>query len=63
MHKIALPLLTFLGVQELNEALTSYWGPISRFGPEQIESFEYGGYFSTLMQEGLRVISYNSNYG
>ena len=39
------------------------WGPLAGFEEEQIETLLDGGFYTTLIQEGLRLLVYNSNYG
>ncbi len=39
------------------------WQSLANFGEEAKSTFELAGYYSTEVEPGLRVISYNSNYG
>ena len=50
-------------VREFNEEMTRYWKDLSEFTPEQETTFTAGCYFSKELRPGLRVISYNTNYG
>ena len=55
------PMITF-SLQELNQGLSDWWTDNSRLSPEQQDTLKTGGYYSITVQEGLRVISYNSLY-
>ena len=50
-------------LQDGNLDLSLLWQELAGFGREQLETFQYAAYYTTLLQDGLRVISYNSNYG
>lgn len=50
-------------IQEFNREYAAYWQPISNFGAQQLETLYYNGYFDMVARPGLRVISFNSNYG
>jgi len=50
-------------IQELNEAMFSHWKDLSKFTDEQKLTFEKGLYYSSSPFPGLRILSYNSEYG
>ena len=50
-------------IQELNKELARYWRDLSGFGEEQMRTFEEAGYYSVLARPGLRVLTWNTNYG
>ena len=50
-------------VQTLNRELANFWQHLSGFQDEQMRTFLEAGYYSILVQPGLRVMSWNSNYG
>ena len=50
-------------IQEFNEEITKYWMRLSDFTPEEEETFKTGCYFTKVIRPGLRVVSYNTNYG
>lgn len=47
----------------LNEAYFEHWQGLSGFGSEQWSTYQRGAYYTIVNRAGLRVISYNSNYG
>jgi hypothetical protein len=49
--------------QYFNEQFFSLWGSLGGLGEEQEATILRSGYFSILAKPGLRVISYNTNYG
>ncbi len=49
--------------QELHEVTAEVWGPLAGFGDEQIATMLDAGYYSLLIQDGLRLLVYNSNFG
>ena len=53
----------FFLFQMLHQAFNEYWGPLAGFEEEQINSMNDGGYYTTLLRPGLRILSWNSNLG
>ena len=47
----------------LHKAFIDYWGPLAGFGEEQINTVRDGGYYTVLLRPGLRILSWNSNFG
>lgn len=50
-------------IQELHQVLRETWGVLSGWEDEQVETFYDAGYFSQLIRPGLRILSWNANYG
>lgn len=46
---------------DLIQTMIEAWG--QWLSPDEIKEFTYGGYYSTLLKPGLRIISLNSDYG
>ena len=49
--------------QNAMELFTDLWKDVAKFEEEQIETMLAAGYFSVEARPGLRIISYNGNYG
>jgi sphingomyelin phosphodiesterase len=49
--------------KELNEKMAGYWQRLAPLPPAALETIANGAYYTTLVQEGLRIISFNSDYG
>jgi len=51
------------GIQELNKAMYQHWQPLSKFTDQQRQTFERGAYYTAVPFTGLRILSYNSEFG
>ena len=49
--------------REFNEGFTEWWKGVSRFTPEQEATIRKGAYYTILARPGLRILTYNSQYG
>ena len=43
-------------------AFAEEWEGVAGWGEEQKETMRAGGYYSMLVQPGLRLLSFNTNY-
>ena len=50
-------------IREFNDEMITYWRTMSDFTQAEEATFRAGGYFTKLIRPGLRIVSYNSNYG
>jgi sphingomyelin phosphodiesterase len=50
-------------IQELNEEFFEWWRDLADFDEDNEETVKYAGYYSRVVRDGLRLISYNSNFG
>ncbi|CAH1792334.1 unnamed protein product [Owenia fusiformis] len=50
-------------VQQLLESLSSWWSEVSDLDQTQKNNIKNNGHYTTIVAPGLRVISFNTNYG
>ena len=50
-------------MQELNQVTVESFGPLAGWGEEQINTILDAGYYTQLIQDGLRIMVFNSNFG
>ena len=48
--------------QDMNLEFASLWTPYANFTDDQRATMTEAGYYSILVREGLRVLSFNTNY-
>ena len=49
--------------QNLNRKLAQYWQQLVPLPQSALDTITDGAYYTVPIQEGLRLVSFNSNYG
>ena len=52
-----------LALQELNKKMADYWKQLAPLPQSALDTIADGAYYTTLIQDKLRVLSFNSDYG
>ncbi|CAH1772935.1 unnamed protein product [Owenia fusiformis] len=50
-------------IQDMNRMFTEWWRPLANFSDENVRTWQANGYYTTLIRPGLRILTFNSNYG
>ena len=49
--------------QELTKRMAEYWQKGATLPQSAVETIAEGGYYTLLISDGLRLVSFNSDYG